>query len=291
MKTISIGRFDREGDSMKYVLLTAAAAAIVFGIGFLLTGLIRRKMKNKPPLWAHILLSLGAGVLIFCAVGFGYLSIHYPAQEEALAVLSETNGAQAAAIDGGYFIDGPGEDAALIFYPGAKVDAEAYLPLLRQTAEKGVDCFLLKAPMRMPIFDKNAADRIISGYTYDTWLLGGHSMGGTVAADYAAEHRDTVDGAVLLAAYPTEKLSDSTGLLSVYGTQDQVLDREAYENAKQYFPSGFTEIIIDGGNHAQFGCYGEQKGDGKAAVSEKEQQSQTAFSIAEFANKLLNKAS
>lgn len=269
---------------MKYIWLTVAAAAVVFGLGFLATGLIRRKMNRKPPRWAHILLSVGVGLLIFCVVGFGYLSIHYSAQNEALAVFSDTTGAQVFEIDGGYRIDGSGEETALIFYPGAKVDTEAYLPLMKQIADKGVDCFLLKAPMRMPIFDKNAADKVIANYNYDIWLLGGHSMGGLVASGYATEHTDTVDGVVLLAAYPTVKLRDPVRLLSVYGTKDQVLEQNAYENAKQYFPTDFTEKIIEGGNHAQFGSYGAQNGDGEATVPAQEQQSQTAFAILEFAN-------
>ena len=65
-----------------------------------------------------------------------------------------------------------------------------------------------------------------------------------VASGYAAQHSDAVDGVVLLAAYPTEKISDSVGLLSVYGTDDKVLDRGAYESAKRYFPDGYTEKII-----------------------------------------------
>ena len=138
----------------------------------------------------------------------------------------------------------------------------------------------------MPIFDSNAADKIIGKYDYDTFLLGGHSMGGLVASGYAAQHSDAVDGVVLLAAYPTEKISDSVGLLSVYGTDDKVLDRGAYESAKRYFPDGYTEKIINGGNHAQFGNYGAQSGDGEATITAQEQQTQTVFAIIQFAEEI-----
>lgn len=271
---------------MKYILMTVAALTVAFGLGFLVTGLIRRKIKRKPPMWAHILIAICISLLVICVGSFGYLSIHYPAQDEAVAVFSDQNDAQTFEIEGGYFVDGRGEDTALVFYQGAKVDAEAYLPLMKRLAENGVDCFLLKTPFDMPIFDSNAADNIIGKYDYNTFLLGGHSMGGLVASGYAAQHSDAVDGVVLLAAYPTEKISDSVGLLSVYGTDDKVLDRGAYESAKRYFPDGYTEKIIDGGNHAQFGNYGAQSGDGEAKITAQEQQTQTAFAIIQFAEEI-----
>ncbi len=274
------------GDLLKYILLSVAAVAIVFGLSFLLTGLIRRKQKKKLPLILHILISVGIGLLIFCAVGFCYLNVHYTAREEALAVLSDPTGAAVSKIDGGYFVDGSGQDAALIFYPGAKVDSQAYLPLMKEIADKGIDCFLLDLPMRMAIFDQNAADRIMAEYDYPTVIVGGHSMGGMIAASYAAAHKDTVDGVVLLAAYPTKPLDESVGLLSVYGTEDKVLSREAYENAKQYVPIGAVETVIDGGNHAQFGNYGAQEGDGEATITAKEQQTQTAYAVLKFAKTL-----
>ncbi len=277
------------GDCLKYILLSVSAVAVVFGLCFLLTGLIRKKQKKKLPLFLHILISVGVGLLIFCVAGFCYLNIHYTAQEEALAVMSDSTDSTVTAIDGGWFIDGAGQNTALIFYPGAKVDTKAYLPLMQEIATGGVDCFLLDLPMRMAIFDQNAADKIMAKVEYPTVMVGGHSMGGMIAAGYAAAHKDTVDGAVLLAAYPTKPLDKSLGLLSVYGTEDKVLNRDAYENAKGYFPSNFTETVIDGGNHAQFGNYGAQKGDGEATITAKEQQSKTAYAVLQFAETLSNR--
>lgn len=271
---------------MKYVLITLAAVLIAFGLSFLVTGLIRRKMKHKPPKWAHILIGTGAGLLIIFVSSLWYLSIHYTAQDEATAVLADLSSAKVSEIEEGYFVDGTDKNTALIFYQGAKVDAAAYLPLMKQLADKGIDCFLLKTPFDMPIFNRNAADKIIGKYDYDTFLLGGHSMGGMVAAGYAAEHSDAVDGVVLLAAYPTETISDSVGMLSVYGTNDKVLDMETYDNAKQFFPVRCTEVIIDGGNHAQFGNYGAQSGDGEAEITAQEQQKQTAAAITRFVSEI-----
>ena len=267
---------------MKYILLSVLAVIVMSGISFLVTDVISKRLKKKPPRFLQISISVLGCLLLSFVTGFVYLSVHYSVREEALEVLSDPTGAVITKIDGGYFVDGTGETVALIFYPGAKVDTEAYLPLMKQIADNGVDCFLADMPMRMAIFDKNAADDFITSYHYDCWLIGGHSMGGMVAAGYAAEHPDTIDGVVLLAAYPTEKLSDSTGLLSVYGTEDKILNRKQYDASKKYFPSHYTEIPIAGGNHSQFGNYGFQSGDGKANLTTHEQQTQTTFAIVSF---------
>lgn len=274
---------------MKYAWYSMIALVLAFGAGFFLAALVRRKLKKKPPLWAHILSGTGIGILICVAAAFGYLSVHYSAKEEALQVLSESSGVKISPMDGGYRLDGPGEKAALIFYPGTKVEAEAYLPLMKRTAEKGVDCFLLKMPMNMPFFGKNAADRVTAAYDYETLLIGGHSLGGYVAAGYAAEHEDRIDGVVLLAAYPPAQLGDSLRLLSVYGSEDGELGMESYESAKRYYPKDSTEVIIQGGNHAQFGNYGSMKNDGEATITAREQQEQTADAIVQIAQGLLRK--
>ena len=273
---------------MKYIFISIAAIAIVFGLSFLITGLIRKKLKKKPPMLLHVLIGIGAGLAVFCLAAFIFLNIHYSAQEEALTVLSNPSGASVIDIDGGYLLDGPGEDTALIFYPGAKVDTEAYLPLMKQIADNGVDCFLLDMPMRMAIFDKNAADKIVNTYHYNHWLIGGHSMGGMIATEYVSDHADTVDVVVLLVAYPTQKMDDSVCLLSIYGTDNGVLDRNAYEDAKKYYPLEYTEKIIDGGNHAGFGNYGAHSGDGEASIIAKEQQTQTTFAIIELVNSMVS---
>ena len=272
---------------MKYIFISIAAIAIVFGLSFLITGLIRKKLKKKPPMLLHVLIGIGAGLAVFCIAAFIFINIHYSAQEEALTVFSDLSGASVTDIDGGYLLDGPGEDTALVFYPGAKVDTEAYLPLMKQIADNGVDCFLLDMPMRMAIFDKNGADKIVNSYHYNHWIIGGHSMGGMIAAGYASDHADTVDAVVLLAAYPTQKMDDSIRLLSIYGAEDGVLDHDAYEDAKKYFPLEYTEKIIDGGNHAGFGNYGAQSGDGEASITAKEQQTQTTFAVIELVKSMI----
>ena len=264
---------------MKYVIISVIALAAVFGLCFLTAGLIRRRIKRKPPMWAHILICTGISLAVIIIAAGIFISITYKADDDAIAVLSDTKGASVTRIDGGYMLDGERADTAIVFYPGARVETEAYLPLLKQIADGGIDCFILDMPMHIAILDINAADRIISSYGYDKWVTAGHSMGGISAAEYAAHHSDTVDAVILLGAYANSKLPDNIFLYSFYGTEDHVLEHDDYERAKGNFPAGYEEFIIEGGNHAQFGNYGEQVTDGKAAISREEQQKFTADKI------------
>jgi len=113
------------------------------------------------------------------------------------------------------------------------------------------------------------------------WYLGGHSLGGVAASSYAAKNEDKLDGLIFLASYPSNKLN-TIRVLSIYGTNDGVLNKEAYEKARDNFSSNTKEQIIDGANHAQFGSYGLQKGDGEASISPTEQVAITCKSIKEF---------
>ena len=95
--------------------------------------------------------------------------------------------------DKGWFFDGAGEEKALIFYPGAKVATEAYAPLMYQLAESGIDCFLVDMLFHMAFFGMNRAEEIMQEYNYEAWYLGGHSLGGAMAANFAADYVESVD--------------------------------------------------------------------------------------------------
>ena len=132
----------------------------------------------------------------------------------------------------------------------------------------------------MAFLGKNKAEDIINSYAYESWYMSGHSLGGAMAADYAAEHLEMLDGLVLLAAYPTKELkADDFSALCLYGSEDGVLNMEKVEKGREYMPSAYVEVCINGGNHAQFGNYGNQKGDKTAAISRIEQQEQTIKEI------------
>ena len=149
---------------------------------------------------------------------------------------------------------------------------------MRALAERGVLCILIKMPFNLAIFDTGAAKGVKDSFDFiDDWYIGGHSLGGSAAAMYVEENPDEFDGLILLGAYSSVNLSD-TGMdvLSIYGTEDGILNREKYEECRANLPDGFTEEIIDGGCHAYFGMYGIQEGDGIPRITPDEQIDLTA---------------
>ena len=221
--------------------------------------------KKRILLIAGLVLAL---LGVACGVYFGTYSRATP---EATALLQGSDAVQVTAIHGGWLLDGPGTRDALIFYPGGKVESTAYLPLLTALAEDGVDCFLVRMPLNMAFMDLNAAGAVQADYAYDRWYVGGHSLGGAMAAVYAAEHGEGLSGLILLAAYATKPLDQHLAVLELHGSEDGVLNRDKLEQGRQYLPSSALAEELPGGNHAQFGDYGPQKGDGTATVSREEQ--------------------
>ena len=230
---------------------------------------------------------IGIAVFIVFAVLFAlfffYTENYYHADRTAVMMLRTDEYASVTSSQTGLLFDGPGAEDLLIFYPGAKVQETAYAPLLRQIAEGGMDVFLVRMPFRLAFFGTNKADEALQEIAdYANVYIGGHSLGGAIAANYAAEHEESLDGVILLAAYSTKPLPDSLSVLSVYGTEDGVLNRANYEKNLANVPN-LQECVIEGGNHAQFGSYGEQRGDGEASIDPGRQWNETAEAILEFA--------
>ena len=221
-------------------------------------------------------------IVLLVGVSFTYLLTgNYKATEEALKYLNSTVEVNVSKIDEGYFFDGPGTNTAIVFYPGAKVEYEAYAKLMYKIAEQGSDCFLIKMPFNMAIFSINKADKIIDKFNYKSWYIAGHSMGGAMACNYASSHAEKLKGVIALAGYPTKQIPNSLELILIYGSEDKILTRNNYEDGKKYYPTKYRELVIEGGNHAFFADYGEQKKDGRASISVEEQQNQTVNFIFE----------
>ena len=138
-------------------------------------------------------------------------------------------------------------------------------------------------PFNLAVFDINAADGIIESFPeISSWGIGGHSLGGSMAASYASDKADEFNSLILLGAYSTADLSKSNlSVLSVYGSEDKVLNLEKYKKYRKNLPADTDEVVIEGGCHAYFGAYGEQAGDGKATISPAEQITFTADKIAD----------
>lgn len=167
----------------------------------------------------------------------------------------------------------------LIFYPGGRVRAEAYAAPAQAIAEQGFLVVIVPMPLNLALFAPERANDVIAAYPNIThWAVGGHSLGGAMAATYAHAHQNAIDGLVLWAAYPQESDSLAGSQLLVaqlYGSNDTVLNAERLAASYNYLPAGTTPLVIAGGNHAQFGDYGPQSGDTPATISAAEQQRQT----------------
>ena len=225
----------------------------------------------KILIFALVLLALTIG----CAV---YVNDYYP------ATLGEDISLDGVRYEDNLIIcESEGATKGLIFYPGGKVDHEAYLPLALAIADRGVSVVICEMPLRLAILDVNAADGVCELLPEVTeWYIGGHSLGGSMAASYMASHPE-IKGLVLLGSYSTADVSDRP-TLSVYGSEDGVINREKYEEYKPNLGEGLTEIIIEGGCHAYFGMYGAQDGDGNPTISVYEQINLTADHIIDFIN-------
>ena len=222
-------------------------------------------------------------VLILAGIsGAVILNSSYEADDEAIKAFLP-QGYSYIKEDGMIIFEAEEAKRGLIFYPGGMVEYSAYIPLLYSIAEDGILCVIVQMPFNLAVFDTDAADRVLEKYPdIEEWYIGGHSLGGAMSAGYL-ENRTDFEGLILLGAYSASDLSDKNmRVLSIYGSEDTVLNKEKYETNRQNLPENFVEVVIDGGCHAYFGMYGAQKGDGTPSISNEEQILITAEQITKF---------
>ena len=232
----------------------------------------RTKRGRKIPVILLILL------LLACTF-FAYVRFRYPADISVQSALKSDDTVRVSPTDYGWFFDGPSGKETLVFYPGAKVDAAAYAPMLRLLAERGVDVCLVRMPFELAFFDVGAAEDVLKTVESGRRYVGGHSLGGAMAAFWAAKHGGEIDGVILFAAYPTKSLDNSLVEITLFGSEDGVLNRDKLAAGRAYAPERSAECVIEGGNHAGFGNYGPQKGDEKAHIRGEEQQERAVDAI------------
>jgi hypothetical protein len=230
--------------------------------------------------WCALLLV----ILIAAAAFWGYTADCCKADETALAALASTPEVEVVVSDKHIAFIPKILHAGLIFYPGGKVEHTAYVPLMQACAQQGILCVLTEMPFRLAVLDIRAADGIREQFPeVENWYLGGHSLGGAMASAYLEKHANQFEGLILLGAYASADLSQSgLEVLSLYGSEDGVLDREKYDSSKSNLPEKFTEVVIEGGCHAGFGFYGPQKGDGNPTLTTEEQIEFTVRTIIDF---------
>lgn len=213
-----------------------------------------------------------SGIFITLILSFTiYVNIYYKADEVALTVFDEREDIVINK-DITYIPSTTESNIGFIFYPGAKVESYSYLPLLNSISKEGINVYLVTMPFNLAIFGTNKANDVMDEYENDFWYIGGHSMGGAFASSFASGNQEKIDGLILLGAYiykdyPVEKQ------ITIYGEFDYSFKELDYT---------YNVFIIEGGNHAYFGNYGEQKNDGKATITNSVQQEQTTNKIREF---------
>lgn len=231
------------------------------------------QVPEKKPSKKKKLLLLLLSTLLITAIAFTlYVNDYYKAEPIALEVLNN-NSFQTEKNLTILHGDSP---QGIIFYPGAKVEAIAYLPLLQKLQQEGYTCVLIEMPFNMAIFNTNAADDVFAlNLDVETWYIAGHSMGGGMASSYASNNPEKVEGLLLLGAYVYGTYPPSKSL-TIYGSYNDNLEEKI----------NYTENIlkISGGNHAKFGNYGIQKGDPEGDITHDEQQNITVQAIVNFTN-------
>ena len=181
--------------------------------------------------------------------------------------------------EGDFYVFEPKDESngkGIVIYPGALVEPLSYGYIANELSKEGYLVAIPEVNLNLSITENNKAEEFIKNNTDITdWYVAGHSMGGVSATYYAEENQDIVDGIILLGSYSSKStdLSDNNQtVLSIYAENDGLTTIDDVEESKKNLPQDSVFVEIKGGNHAQFGMYGEQKGDNKAEISAKDQQ-------------------
>lgn len=225
-------------------------------------------------IYKRIGISIVVGILILVGIFLFYVQDYSPAEPSVRQLIAQT---ETIKVENNKIVLYPQKEnedkIGFIFYPGGKVEYDAYVPLLERLSKEGILVVLYKMPFNLAVFDINAAKTAFEEFPeVNRWYIGGHSLGGAMASDFANKNKEKLQGLVLLGAYPVKKIDFP--ILTIVGSEDGVINRKKLE--------GLNITEIEGGNHAYFGNYGPQNGDGKATISREKQQQITVKQIIQF---------
>jgi hypothetical protein len=182
-----------------------------------------------------------------------------------------------------------------IIYPGGRVNHKSYAPTAHAIADRGYLVVIVSMPLNLAVLGIDKASAPIKSYAdIKAWAIGGHSLGGTMAAQFAHKNPAVIKGLVLWAAYPTSGNNFSTmgtKVVTIHGTNDGLVSTSQIDESMKLFPTDTIRVEIQGGNHGQFGWYGNQPGDYPATISREEQQEQTVNATIQLLAKIKAKSS
>lgn len=230
--------------------------------------------KKRKGLKITLSIILGVFILFFIAL---FIYTGHPLEPNGTAIAALDGNQSVEVIENKDYIlftpDQTAIDYGFIFYPGGLVKPEAYASFALLLAEQGVKVAIVKMPFNLAVFGINKADRLMALFVDIPHLfIGGHSLGGVMASSYVSKHSSDFEGLIFMASYPASDISDlGIGVLSMRGSNDTVLDLNAYNDSKVFNPTDTIYEEINGGNHTQFGDYALQKGDTEATISAYEQ--------------------
>ena len=223
-----------------------------------------------------------AVLFIVCAVLVGFVVLAetppVPMQEAFNAMQSDTN---VTVTNARWLVFQPtsaNDTIGFIFYPGGRVDYRSYAPLAHAIANKGYLAIIVPMPLNLAVLGVNSANDVIASYPNITkWTIAGHSLGGSMAAQYVHDNPTKIEGLVLLAAYPPSGVDLSElnlAVTTIHGSNDGLVSTKQIDDSLKQLPSSTIRVEIAGGNHAQFGWYGSQSGDNQATITREQQQNQ-----------------
>lgn len=197
----------------------------------------------------------------------------YPAGDAAEAALEESAVIEESVHDAIRFKPEEEPLSHLIYYPGGLVEEEAYSYFGKAMAEAGVDIWIIPMPLNLAVLGSSRAEGVLELVGEAPVVIGGHSLGGAMASRFAQEHADRLAGVFFHGAYPDEggRLDETDlSILLITAQYDEVMSQDSYQEGLTYLPAQALEQEVTEGNHASFGDYGPQRGDGEAGVTHEE---------------------
>ncbi len=235
--------------------------------------------RSRRRLWKWLIALFGVLLLAGIVWGIRWATYARPPLPEALdALVSDT---QVRVTDDPWLTfspESPAPTTGFIFYPGGRVDPRAYAALMRAIAAEGYLVVVPEMPVNMAVFKPNVASEMMASYAeIGHWVIGGHSVGGAMAAQYTATHPDAIDGLVIWASYPPNRadLSDlAIPVVSIYGSRELRVNDASVGERKPLLPADTRYVRIEGGDHHQFGSYVVDPADHLAVISRASQHAQ-----------------